>query len=106
MSPLEAYRKLGGADGTKDRPWTEDLGWLHTVHGVAESQTWLSDRIWKGRADKGPSGQVLHKAARGGRNVQVLLESLGVFALWSRSGQHGELCQAFSKIGFYEALAP
>ena len=81
MSPLESYRKLGRADGTKDRPWTEEPGGLHIAHRVAESQTRLSDRIWKRRADKGPSGQVLHKAACGGRNVQVLVESLGGFAL-------------------------
>ena len=91
MSPLEAHGKLCGADGTKDGPRTEGPGGLHTVHGVTESQTWLSDRMWKGRADKGPSGQVLHKAARGGRNVQVLVESPRGFALWSRSGQHGKL---------------
>ena len=38
--------------------------------------------------------------------MQVVLEGLGGCALRSRSGQHGKLWEAFSKILFYEALVP
>ena len=48
-------RSLGGEDSLEEEtathssilawriPWTEEPGRLHTVHGVAKSQTWLSD---------------------------------------------------------------